>query len=230
MSKIMDHDSHFDDLSRQFENGRTDADRSHQESRSDISAFSKGVEANLDKVVASSVSVSAEFTNVSAILGAARSSIDTVSKDLSNVLTSLKGLRETAWQAKRFLCIFPAEIRALIQSIVRSNTQMYMLLLKIHNSITTSPSDQGSSKIKLEDALGVVRELPYEWFRHWEVCNSYPVEHWEPTNPLASLSRDFSKHNSKILREDGKSSKAIIRSSTKEDLESPSTRKIGLSQ
>jgi hypothetical protein len=48
--------------------------------------------------------------------------------------------------------------------------QMYFMCLSIHTSIGISPSNQDSSKFKLGDTIGVVRELPYEWFRYWEVC------------------------------------------------------------
>jgi hypothetical protein len=51
--------------------------------------------------------------------------------------------------------------------------QMYFMLLNIQNSVAASPSEQGSSRLKLEDALGVVRELPYDYFRYWEVCLFY---------------------------------------------------------
>jgi hypothetical protein len=106
--------------------------------------------------------------------------------------------------------------------------QMYFMLRNIHNSVATSPSDQGASKFKLEDALGTVRELPYEWFRHWEVCLFRLAQ--KQSDNLVSLSKDCFKLNSRILRAGGKSWREVTKLSTKTDQPSLLTRANGLSQ
>jgi hypothetical protein len=47
--------------------------------------------------------------------------------------------------------------------------RMYHILLKIDGKVSASPSILSSLAIHFEDTLGVVRELPHEWFKLWEV-------------------------------------------------------------
>lgn len=170
MSKILEHRAQLDDVSRNVEEVKKEAKSCHQEFKSDFSSLANDVRSKFDKVMASSSSVSGDLNIVSATVRATQSSLEDVSTTLSSAQTTLMSLRDIGFQIKQFLCTFPAELRGLLQNILRTNMQMYFMLLNIHSSVGASPSNQGSSKFKLEDALGVVRELPYEWFRHWEVC------------------------------------------------------------
>lgn len=177
MSKILQQRSQLDVLSKNIEEMKKGARLSHQESKSDFSELRNEVGSRFDNIMASSSSVSADLNNVYATTRATRSSIEKVSKDLTSVSTvvvsaqsTLRSLRNIGFQAKRFFHKFPTELRGLLENILRTNMQMYSMLLNIQNSVAISPSDQGFSEFKLEDALGVVRELPYEWFRYWEVC------------------------------------------------------------
>jgi hypothetical protein len=182
MSMILEQRSKLDDLSGNVGELKAEARHSRQESKDDFSALVDDVRSQFDNVAASASSVSADLNAISATVNMTRSSIDNASKDLSNISstvtsaqTTLISLRDIGFQVRRFLCTFPAELRGLLQNILRTNMQMYFMLLNIQHCVAPSPGDQGSSKFKLEDALGVVRELPYEWFRHWEVSIPYFV-------------------------------------------------------
>ena len=91
---------------------------------------------------------------------------DEIGARIVDTQTSVMSLRE---QILRCLGTFPREKRELLQSIVRANWQMYQVLLKIQQSTTRSPTGLLESNIRFKDALGDYRELPYEYFRHWEV-------------------------------------------------------------
>ncbi|KAF2821056.1 tannase-domain-containing protein [Ophiobolus disseminans] len=64
--------------------------------------------------------------------------------------------------------VFPAKLRALLQNVVGTNVQMYALLLQIHRKISATPTLALEGNIRMEDALGQIKSLPLEWFRHWE--------------------------------------------------------------
>ena len=83
--------------------------------------------------------------------------------------SSVMSLRGTGEQILRCLGTFPREMRELLQSIVRANWQMYQVLLSIQQNASRSPTGLLESNIRFEDAFGDRRELPYEYFRHWEV-------------------------------------------------------------
>jgi len=96
-------------------------------------------------------------------------SIYSLTSGFASISTSLTRLCDLGTQALAILRSFPAELRMLIQTIVRTNIQMYAILLEVHRRIATSPTLALESNIRVEDALGEIRSLPFEWFRHWEV-------------------------------------------------------------
>jgi hypothetical protein len=87
--------------------------------------------------------------------------------------TSVVSVRDIGRQILCFINSFPREIRALLQKILRTNIQTYYLLLHFQNNLTSNPSISSGRNICFEDALGRSHRLPYEWFRHWEVCVTY---------------------------------------------------------
>ena len=94
---------------------------------------------------------------------------DEIGAKLEDAKTSVMSLRSTGEQILRCLGTFPQEMRELLQNIVRANWHMYQVLLNIQQSTSRSPTGLLESNIRFEDALGDSRELPYEYFRHWEV-------------------------------------------------------------
>ncbi len=94
---------------------------------------------------------------------------DEIGAQVVDTQTSVTSLRSTGEQILRYLGTFPREMHELLQSILRANWQMYQVLLKIQQSISPSPTGLLNSNIRFEDALGDYKELPYEYFRHWEV-------------------------------------------------------------
>ena len=49
------------------------------------------------------------------------------------------------------------------------NLEIYAVLMQIQDHIPRGPLQVLSESIRFEDALGRVRSLPYEYFRHWQV-------------------------------------------------------------
>lgn len=94
---------------------------------------------------------------------------DEIVAEVKGAQTSVLSLRSTGEQILRCLRTFPREMRELLQKVLFCNWQMYQILLKIQQSTVRSPTGLLESNIRFEDALGEYRELPYEYFRHWEV-------------------------------------------------------------
>ena len=94
---------------------------------------------------------------------------DEIVAKVKGTQTSVMSLRSTGEQILRCLRTFPREMRELLQKILIANWQMYQILLKIQQTTVRSPTGLLDSNIRFEDALGDYSELPYEYFRHWEV-------------------------------------------------------------
>ncbi|KAF2239142.1 hypothetical protein EV356DRAFT_515376 [Viridothelium virens] len=89
-----------------------------------------------------------------------------ISSDTTNISHQMNGLSIGLASAEMSLLSLRS-VGAQI-NILRSNMQMYYMLLTIDNKVAASPTLLLQTNIRLEDSLGVVRELPYEWFRYWE--------------------------------------------------------------
>ncbi|KAI9864391.1 MAG: hypothetical protein M1813_003311 [Trichoglossum hirsutum] len=96
------------------------------------------------------------------------SQLNSISSTTSSIQTSIVSLRNLGGQFIQFINTFLAEMRELLQRVLRTNLQIYYMLLFSQSGMGRSPSLLLQSNIRFEDALGRVRELPYEWFRHWE--------------------------------------------------------------
>ena len=95
--------------------------------------------------------------------------LDALSTKADAIQTSIVSLRGLGEQIMNYIGHFPEDIRDLLRSILQSNWQLYQVLLQIQQSTPHSPTGLLDSNIKFEDALGEYSELPYEYFRHWEV-------------------------------------------------------------
>lgn len=98
------------------------------------------------------------------------SEVSTLTIGIASNTQALINLRDLGSQIMKFIRTFPVELRGLLQQVIQVNLRNYHVLLAIQNSISTPPSLLCNSNIRFEDALGVVRMLPFEWFRYWEVC------------------------------------------------------------
>ena len=109
--------------------------------------------------------------NVSQAKETSNRRFDEIGAKFEDTRTSVMSLRTTWEQILGCLGTFPRarEMRELLQKILRANWQMYQILLKIQQSTARSPTGLLESNIRFEDALGDYREMPYEYFRHWEV-------------------------------------------------------------
>lgn len=100
---------------------------------------------------------------------ASKNGLEALSSDINASREAVMSLGDIGKQAMTFLCTFPSEMRSLLRKILQSNWQIYQLLLNIQKNPSQSPTGLLDSNIKFEDAMGELYELPYEYFRYWEV-------------------------------------------------------------
>lgn len=100
---------------------------------------------------------------------ASKDGIDSLSSDVHATRAAVMSLRDIGQQAVSFVSTFPSEMRGLLHKILQSNWQIYQMLLTIQKSPGQAPTGLLDSNIKFEDAMGELNELPYEYFRYWEV-------------------------------------------------------------
>ncbi|KAF8253177.1 hypothetical protein K440DRAFT_279586 [Wilcoxina mikolae CBS 423.85] len=67
----------------------------------------------------------------------------------------------------------PAEILQMLRKLMMMNMEIYFLLLKIHESMPRSPTRLIQDNIVFDDALGRVKSLEFEYFRHWRVFREW---------------------------------------------------------
>lgn len=95
--------------------------------------------------------------------------LDAISSTNDSIQASVLSLRGLSDQMKRYIGTFSRDIQDLLRTIMWSNWQMYRVLLQIQANTAPKPTMLIESNIRFEDAMGDYRELPYEFFRHWEV-------------------------------------------------------------
>lgn len=163
LKSIEEHRAKFQGLSRKVEEVKEEVIQTRQSTAANIKNLSSNMQSKLDGISGNTAELA---QNMSAL-----------SVEMASTQNSVLSLRDTGSQILTFLRKFPADLRTLLQTIIRTNMQMYYVLLKIDSKVSASPSLLNQSNIRFEDALGVVRELPHEWFKHWEVCyhDLYPM-------------------------------------------------------
>lgn len=67
---------------------------------------------------------------------------------------------------------FSIDALNMLRRILQTNLEIYALLLRIQAQISRALSPSTEDCIHFQDALGRVQELPYNWFRHWEIFES----------------------------------------------------------
>ena len=89
-------------------------------------------------------------------------------EETQEAIMSLRSLRE---QFINYVGAFPQEVRNLLQGIAWSNWQIYQVLLQLQHRIPYRPNEFHNPQLsfRFENALGEVKDLPYEIFRDWEV-------------------------------------------------------------
>ena len=100
---------------------------------------------------------------------ATRARLDDISSDINATQASVASLRTLAEQITGYIRTFPQSVRDSLQAPMQSNWQMYQVLLQIQQTISRAPTSSHASSIRFTNALGEYRELPYEYFCHWEV-------------------------------------------------------------
>ena len=100
---------------------------------------------------------------------ATRASLNAISSDTNATQTSVTNLRTLTEQIAGYIRTFPQNVRDALQAPMQSNWQMYQVLLQIQQAVSRAPTSLHTSNIRFTNALGEYRELPYEYFCHWEV-------------------------------------------------------------
>ena len=106
---------------------------------------------------------------------------------------SLVNLKLVGEQILAFISTFPLEVRELLRTITQADWRTYQAVLQIQQRLSRSPTFYHESNIRFTDALGEYRELPYEFFCHWEVCQpttpELPMTSAHPNNPSLAVRR-----------------------------------------
>lgn len=89
------------------------------------------------------------------------------------ISTQLVSFTDLGTQLMYTLRHLPRQVREILKPVVQRNLQMYSMLRVIHTSIVRSPALNPADAFRFEDALGRSRTLPYEYFRHKEVFDSF---------------------------------------------------------
>ena len=100
---------------------------------------------------------------------ATRARLDAISSDTNATQASFTSLRTLAEQTAGYLRAVPQKFRDALQAPMQHNWQMYQVLLQIQQATSRTPTSLNASNIRFTNALGEYRELPYEYFCHWEV-------------------------------------------------------------
>ena len=100
---------------------------------------------------------------------ATRARWDSISSDTNATQASVTSLRTVAEQISAYIRTIPQNVREAWQAPTQSNWQIYQVLLQIQQTISRAPTSLQPSNIRFTNALGEYRELPYEYFCHWEV-------------------------------------------------------------
>ena len=100
---------------------------------------------------------------------ATRARLDAISSDTNTTQASVTNLRTLAEQIADYVRTFPQNVRDALQAPMQSNWQIYQVLFQIQQAISRAPTSLHVSNIRFTNALGEYRELPYEYFYHWEV-------------------------------------------------------------
>lgn len=100
---------------------------------------------------------------------ASNNRLDALSTDIEITKASVISIGSLGQEILSFVSSFPSDLHSLLQQVLQSNGQIYRGLLSLQQSMTRSPTGLLESNIRFEDAMGDLRELPYEYFRHWEV-------------------------------------------------------------
>lgn len=142
--------------------------REKQQDRENSKLLSKAAEhrAALENMESRITDIEAGIKHVAQ---ASKDGFEALSSEMHATGAAVMSLRDIGKEVINFLCTFPSEMRNMLRDILQSNWQIYQLLLNLQKTPGQSPTGLLDSNIKFEDAMGELYELPYEYFRYWEV-------------------------------------------------------------
>jgi len=151
-----------------------------EESRNDIAKIIKEIEVMKEEMITSQEEARQETARSMAQMQERLSKADAdtaivtrglsgLSVGIASISTSVISIRSLGSQILALLRVLPAELGSLVQSVIRSDTRMESVLLRTDRNIAASPALSHESNIRIEDALGRIHDMPFEWFRYWKV-------------------------------------------------------------
>ena len=107
--------------------------------------------------------------NISQKTAAVCEKLNTISEKANATQLSVLSLRHFRDQIMAYIRTFPKEGIELLKTVIKNNAQIYQTLMQIQHSVSRAPSSLQPSNLRFTNVLGEYRELPYEYFCHWEV-------------------------------------------------------------
>jgi len=115
-------------------------------------------------------SVGSRLEKLQATVDHTGATVDATATSVEVIKNTLVGISSIGQRLLYFINTFPVEMRELLHRVVRSNLQIYTALQQHQAAMPPTPTNLLQSNIRFENGLGVIQELPYEFFRHWEIC------------------------------------------------------------
>ncbi|KAF2650852.1 hypothetical protein K491DRAFT_696944 [Lophiostoma macrostomum CBS 122681] len=143
------------------------------EQGSNLRKVESGVSAIRDFVKDQAKEQKLHADRITAKVDVASATVEHISQKMVNTEATVITLRSSGTQLARLVHDLPAQIREMLEQVVRTNLDMYHMLRAIQDNIVRDPTAQPSDCFLFEDVLGRTRSLPYEYFRYPEVFQSF---------------------------------------------------------
>ena len=88
------------------------------------------------------------------------------------ISTNLSSLEAVVKQLLRVFGFFSVGALKLLQSILKTDLEIYALLRQVQNRIPQEPCSAREDTFRFVDALVRTQQLQYQWFKHWDVFES----------------------------------------------------------
>jgi hypothetical protein len=88
------------------------------------------------------------------------------------ISTNLTSLEAVVKQLLRVFGLFSIAALKPLQSILKTDLEIYALLRQVRNRIPQEPCSAREDTFGFSDVLGRTQRLQYQWFKHWDVFES----------------------------------------------------------
>ncbi|KIW13997.1 hypothetical protein PV08_06778 [Exophiala spinifera] len=117
------------------------------------------------------------------------SKLDEANESNASMTRVVTSLTQSLTRALATVASMPQEVRDMLRRIAVSNFAMYGMLRTIQDHLSRSPCLRVQDSIMFEDALGRSKLLPYEYFQHFDMVDSFLRHHFKglPGQSFVSL-------------------------------------------